>query len=314
MYRDHTVALVIPAHNEEVLITPTLEKVPEVIDKIFVTDDVSTDRTAELILERAKIDPRVNLIRHQVNQGPGGAIISGYKAAIEHDFDLAVVVGGDDQMPLEMVTDLLDPIIDGECDYTKGNRFHHMGPTLAKMPKLRIFANILITAMTKICSGYYKIMDVVDGYTCISKRALTTIDWDRVWPGYGYPMAFLVHMNAYGFKTVDVPRPPIYLEGVRQSQIKGAKYALKVTPMLCKSFFWRIFYRYLYRDFHPLVFFYLLGLILLPMGVVSGVVQIFNQLIGVGVSGPQAVFTAMCVITGANFLLFAMFFDMEAGK
>ena len=314
MYRDRKVALVIPAYNEEILIGPTLDKVPAVIDRVYVVDDRSTDRTPQIVEERGRADGRVTLIRHETNKGPGAGIITGYRRALQDGCDLAVVVGGDDQMPLEVVADFLDPIIDGQCDYTKGNRFHHMGPTLERMPKLRLVGNMLITALTKIASGYYKIMDVVDGYTCISRRAIETVDWDRVWGGYGYPMNFLVHLNAHGFKVRDVPRRPIYLDGVQQSKIKSLNYAIKVSPMLVRAFFWRIFYRFVYRDFHPLAFFYLLGLILLPLGLVTGLVLVVRQLAGVGVSGPQAIFTAMCVIAGLQFLLFAMFFDMEEGK
>ncbi len=314
MYRDRKVALVIPVFNEETLIGPTLEKVPEVVDRIFVVDDCSTDDTRSVVEARAEVDPRIRLIRHEVNQGPGGAIITGYLAAAEKEYDLTVVVGGDDQMPLEVITDFMDPIIDGECDYTKGNRFEHMAPTLADMPKIRLFGNIVITALTKIASGYYKIMDVVDGYTCISLRAIKTIKWHKCWTGYGYPMNFLVHLNAYSFKVRDVGRRPIYLKGVQQSKIKGFRYALKVTPMLVRSFWWRIIFRYIYRDFHPLAFFFLVGSLLLPVGLVGGLILIYKQLTGVGVSGPQAIFASLCIITGLQFLLFAMFFDMEEGK
>ena len=314
MYRDKTVGLVIPAFNEEILIGPTLEKVPDLIDRVFVVDDCSTDDTCSIVEEMALEDPRITLINHQVNKGPGGAIISGYLASAKEKLDLTVVVGGDDQMPLDVVTDLLDPVIDGECDYAKGNRFHHIGPTLEKMPKIRLWANMLITALTKICSGYYKIMDVVDGYTCISRRAIEVVNWEKVWSGYGYPMNFLVHLNAHSFKVKDVPRRPIYLEGVQQSKIKGFSYALKVTPMMIRAFFWRILYRYLYRDFHPLVFFFFMGLGLLPVGLVWGLYLVYKQCIGLGVSGPQAIFSALCIITGLQFLLFAMLFDMEEGQ
>ncbi len=314
MYRDHKVALIIPAYNEETLIGPTLDDVPDLVDRIIVVNDASTDATAEVVRTRAEAEPRLVLLEHERNRGPGGAIITGYRRAAEEGYDLSVVVGGDNQMPLEVMTRFLDPIIDGECDYTKGNRFHHFGPTLEEMPRIRFLGNMIITAMTKISSGYYKIMDVVDGYTCISLRAIKAIRWEKAWPGYGYPMNFLVHLNAHGFKVRDVPRRPIYLEGVQQSKIKGVRYALKVAPMLVRSFLWRLAYRYLYRDFHPLVFFFYFGFILLPAGLIYGLRLIVRQLTGLGVSGPQAIFAALCIITGLQFLLFAMFFDMEEGK
>jgi len=244
MYRDKRIALVIPAYNEEKLITPTLENVPELIDKIFVVNDASTDKLALVVKDRIKKDKRVELISHEINQGPGASIISGYLASSKGGYDVTVVAGGDYQMPLDEVENLLDPIIDGQCDYVKGNRFFVWEKTRRKMPKIRIFGNILITALTKIASGYYKVMDVVDGYTAITKSAIDLIDWKYAWKRYGYPMDFLIRLNAYGLKVKDVPRTPIYLEGERQSQIKGLRYALRVTPMLIKGFFWRMYFKY----------------------------------------------------------------------
>src|SRR5262249_53668720 len=121
MYRDRKIALVAIAHNEERLIVPTLEKVPECVDKVFVVDDASTDQTAELVRERTKADSRVELLAHKTNRGCGAAIITGYLAARAGAYDVTVVVGGDDQMPMEQMTRLLDPIIDGTADYAKGN-------------------------------------------------------------------------------------------------------------------------------------------------------------------------------------------------
>ena len=169
MYRDKKIALVIPAYNEEKLIKPTLENVPDTIDRIYVVDDKSPDNQNEVILKCAEKDLRIHLLRHEINQGPGGAIITGYLESSKDGYDITVVVGGDYQMPLEEVSHFLDPIIDGKVDYTKGNRFllSKLEDTLQKMPKIRLFGNWLITALTKISSGFYKIMDVVDGYTAI---------------------------------------------------------------------------------------------------------------------------------------------------
>ena len=179
------------------------------------------------------------------------------------------------------------------------------------MPKTRLLGNIIITGLTKISSGYYKIMDVVDGYTATTKKVIDLIDWNKAWKGYGYPMDFLIRLNAYGFKVKDVPRSSIYLKGERQSQIKGLRYALKVSPMLLKGFFWRLITKYIYRDFHPLVFFYFAGLVLLPFGVFYGGYLVYQQIVGIGVSGPRAILCALSLIMGLQFLLFAMLFDMQ---
>jgi len=318
VYRDKKIALVIPAYNEEKLIKPTLENVPDTIDRVYVVDDKSPDNQNEVILKCAEKDPRIRLMKHEVNQGPGGAIITGYLEASRDGYDITVVVGGDYQMPLEEVSHFLDPIIDGKVDYTKGNRFllSKLEDTLQKMPKLRLFGNWLITALTKIASGYYKIMDVVDGYTAISKLAIDVIDWKRAWKRYGYPMDFLIRINAYGFKVMDIPRTAVYLPGERQSQIKGFKYAMRVSPMLLRGFFWRLKFRYIFLDFHPLVFFYYLSFVLIPAGLGFGIYLMINKFFfgGEGVTAPRAVLDALMLISGLQFLLFAMLFDMEEGK
>jgi glycosyltransferase involved in cell wall biosynthesis len=314
VYKNKKISLVIPAHNEERLIGPTLEGVPETIDRVYVIDDASQDSTCEVVEKYASIDPRIELIRHEVNKGVGAAIITGYQRSSADGYDIAVVVGGDNQMPLEVVEELLEPVASGEVDYTKGNRFLMPQVGLDGMPWTRFIGNALISIMTKMASGYYKIYDVVDGYTAISKRAIDLIDWGKAWKGYGYPMDFLVRLNAYGLKVKDVPRRAIYLEGERQSQIKGVNYALRVTPMMVRGFFWRLLSKYLIRDFHPLLFFYIFGLLLLPLGVLYGGFLVYQQFTGEGVTGPRSVVCALMIIMGIQFLLFAMLYDMQESE
>ncbi|TAH48538.1 MAG: glycosyltransferase family 2 protein [Chloroflexota bacterium] len=315
MYCEKKIALVIPAYNEERLIGATLEHVPPLIDRIIVVDDASTDNMAAVVRAHMAKDSRVELIRHAENRGPGGGIITGYKRVLEEGGDIVVVCGGDFQMPLEQVTNLLDPLVRGEADYVKGNRFMTRGGAWESvppnMPRTRLFGNMLITILTKIASGYYKIADVVEGFTAISREALEQVNWDRAWQGYGYPMDFMIRLNAHGMRVKDVPRRAIYLPGERQSQIKGLGYALRVSPMLLRGFFWRLWVKYVLWDFHPLVFFYALGMILFPVGLLVGLWLVWLQFSGVGVSGPKAILCALLIITGLQFLLFAMLFDMQ---
>lgn len=315
MYRGKRIALVIPAYNEERLVRPTLESVPDLIDRVIVVDDHSTDSMPEVVRACMERDPRIETIRHEANRGPGAAIISGYGRVLQGGYDIAVVTGGDNQMPLDEVTRLLDPLIDGKADYAKGNRFMQRSASLAliptDMPKTRVIGNMVITILTKIASGYFKVADVVEGFTAITREALERVDWSRAWGGYGYPMDFLIRLNAHGLRVKDVPRRAIYLPGERQSQIKGLRYALRVSPMLVRGFFWRLWTKYMLWDFHPLVFFYLAGMLLLPIGLVFGLYLIWAQWIGAGVSGPRAVLCALLILSGLQFLLFAMLFDMQ---
>lgn len=314
MYREHRISLVIPAYNEEKLIVPTLESVPEIIDRIYVVDDCSSDNMQAAVKNMQEKDSRIEYIRHETNLGVGQGIITGYQKSSEDAFDIAVVVGGDNQMPLEVVDTLLDPIIDREADYVKGNRFMEAGCDLDLMPKTRLIPNAVISMLTKISSGFGDTYDVVDGYTAISKKAIDTINWDLAWKGYGYPMDFLMRINAYGFHLKDVPRRAIYLPGERQSQIKGLQYFIRVSPMLFKNFFWRIFRRYVMRDFHPLVLFYLAGLILFPISLLYSFWLVYKQIAGIGVSGSQAVLAALCMLMGIQFVMFAMIFDLQSSK
>lgn len=319
MYRNKKISLVIPAYREEKLIIPTLESASSHFDKIYVVDDCSpTLEMANVVNKMSEKDPRITLIRHETNQGPGGGIITGYLASSKDGNDIAVVVGGDNQMLLSEVERFLDPIIDSKADYVKGNRFllATLEDTLNKMPRLRLFGNWLITGLTKIASGQYKVMDVVDGYTAISKQAIDTINWNYAWKKYGYPMDFLIRLNAYGFRILDIPRTAIYLPGERQSQIKGFKYAMSVSPMLLRGFFWRLKFKYLYRDFHPLVLFYYLSIPMLFLGIGYGIYMLIDKFFfgGFGVTGARAMFDGLLIISGLQLLLFAMLFDMQEGK
>jgi len=314
MYRGKRISLVIPVYNEQRLIKPTLENVPDCIDKIYVIDDCSTDNTRNVVLECCKNNEKIELISHEKNVGPGGGIITGYLRSSADNYDITVAVGGDYQMPLEVVTDFLDPLIDKKADYAKGNRFLTYSYELKNMPKIRLFANSLISMLTKIASGYYKIFDAVDGYTAITKTAIDLVDWKKAWKGYGYPMNFLILLNIYGLKVIDIPRRAIYLPGERQSQIKGFNYFLKVSPMLLKCFFIRLIEKYILRDFHPLVFMYFMAIILLPCGFIVGLWIIYSKLTGGGVTGATAILSALMIITGFQSLFYAMLFDMKESE
>ena len=318
MYRGKRIALVIPAFNEERLIATTLAQVPVLIDKVILVDDASTDNMPGVVHECMASDSRLEMIRHGTNRGPGAGIITGYKRVLEDGYDIAVVCGGDAQMPLDQMPNLLDPLVDGEADYTKGNRFMARGNSLAtvpgNMPKTRVIPNMAISMLTKIASGYFKVADVVEGFTAINRETLERMDWDRAWQGYGYPMDFLIRLNSLGARVKDVPRRAIYLPGERQSQIKGMKYAVRVSPMLIRGFFRRLWTKYVLWDFHPLVMFYFFGLVLFPVGILFGLFLVWQQFSGHGVSGPRAILSALMISTGLQFLLFAMLFDMEEGK
>lgn len=209
MYRQLRVAVVVPAFNEARKIAATVASIPAFVDEIFVVDDASTDGTGDIAaIERAT---PVQVVRHRQNRGVGGAIATGYKRALAAGADVAVVMAGDGQMDPADLPALLAPIAEGSAEYVKGNRFKH--PEIwSAMPKVRIVGNVLLSAATRVTSGYTHVFDSQCGYTAIHRRALEAIDLDVLWARYGYPNDLLSRLYVAGVRVVDVPVRPIYGE------------------------------------------------------------------------------------------------------
>ena len=306
MYKEHSIGVVIPSHNEENHIKDTIETLPDFIDKIYVVDDGSTDKTAEVV--KMLTDERVHLFQHEVNRGPGAAVVTGYEAALKNEMDVIVKMDGDNQMDPEQLPNLLDPIVEGRADYTKGNRL--LSPEYRKgMSKWRFFGNSILTFLTKIGSGYWQMMDPQNGYTVISRRALERINVDSIYPYYGYLNDILVRLNIYGYRVMDIVMPARY--GTERSSIKYSKYIVKVSLMLLRNFFWRLKMKYIVFSFHPLILFYMLGIVLTPIGIFGGLFALYYKYV---IGGPlfiRGVLSLLLFIIGVQFLLFAMLFDMQ---
>lgn len=208
MFRELRIAVVIPAFNEAAKIAATVASVPAFVDDIYVIDDASTDDTA---LRAQRYGRPVEVIRHVDNRGVGAAIATGYRRVLQTDADIAVVMAGDGQMDPGDLPALLAPIAETRADYVKGNRFKHPDVWTA-MPKSRIVGNVLLSAATRVTSGYHHVFDSQCGYTAIHRRALTAIDLDVLWARYGYPNDLLSRLYVAGVRVVDVPVRPIYGE------------------------------------------------------------------------------------------------------
>src|ERR1043165_5221620 len=212
VYRELRVAVVVPAFNERHKIVETVATIPAFVDHVLVIDDASHDDTAgqaELAAVRRAEPARVEVIRHTANRGVGGAITTGYRRALATGVDVAVVMAGDGQMDPADLTVLLAPIADGAADYVKGNRFLH--PAIwSTMPPSRIFGNVVLSAATRVTSGYRHVFDSQCGYTAVHRRALAAIDLEALFPRYGYPNDLLSRLHVAGMRVVDVPVRPIY--------------------------------------------------------------------------------------------------------
>jgi len=312
MYQGKTVAVVVPAYNEEKLIGKVLKTVPTFVDHLVVVDDASKDRTADLVREYQKDDSRVVFLQLKKNQGVGGAIVAGYKWARDHEIEISVVMAGDAQMDPHDLPRLLDPIVNGETDYSKGNRLF-TGKAWRIIPKTRYLGNAVLSFLTKIASGYWHIADSQSGYTAVTLRVLQTLDLDGIYKRYGMPNDLLVKLNLYQFRVRDIPINPIYGVGER-SYMKIYKVIFTLSFLLFRLFYWRLKEKYIIRDFHPLVLFYLLGFFLTPIGIVFGGYLLIYRLFVGTVAATSALFAAFFTISGLQSLFFAMWFDMEYNK
>lgn len=347
MYRDHSIGVVIPAYNEATFIGDVITNMPEYVDTMYVIDDCSTDDTWDEILmaaqadrvgksqeveqrtvsdqavadggssmlsQRAVIDEsigRVVPIQHRENLGAGGAIKTGYLAALADEIDIVSTVDGDGQIDLSQLPKLLDPIVEDKADYAKGNRLLYK-EFRAEMPAFRLFGNSILTFMTKIASGYWKTMDPQNGYTAISHYALDNVGIGGMYEYYGYCNDILVKLNAKGMRVADVAMPAVY--GEEESSINYSTYIRKVSWMLLRNFLWRLKVKYLVLDFHPLALFYVFGVGAVGLGALSGLWSLYTKFAVGEQLFVQASLSLMLFLIGSLFIMFAMLFDMQASR
>jgi glycosyltransferase involved in cell wall biosynthesis len=303
-----SVAVVVPAYDEEKLLPETLAGIPEFVDRIYVVDDASRDGTAEA----AESNERVQLIRHDENRGVGAAIVTGYQHAIADRVDVTCVMAADNQMAPEDLEPIARPVVSGDADYAKANRLVS-GEAWQLIPHARYLGNAMLSLLTKIASGYWHVADSQSGFTAVSLATLQRLDLDRVYPRYGFPNDLLVHLNVVEARVRDVPSRPVYNVGER-SGIRYSRVIPAISWLLFKAFWWRLWQKYVIRDFHPLVFFYVFGIAMFLAGLGLGVAEVVLRILGNPIPPATVVLVALLLLFGSQFTLFAMWFDLERNK
>ena len=312
MLEGKKIGVVVPAFNEGVLIRRVLETMPSFVDRIIVVDDDSRDSTAKEVQGCQERDPRVSLIRHHQNQGVGKAIVTGYQRALEEGLDVVAVMAGDGQMHPEDLPKIVTPVVRGEVDYAKGNRLFR-GESWRSIPHLRYLGNAILSLLTKMASGYWHIADSQCGYAAVSRAALGTLPLEKIYARYGMPNDLLIKLNMQNLRVRDVSVRPLYGVGER-SGIRYWQVIPRISLLLMKGFFSRLFYKYVILDFHPLIFFYLLGLLTFPFGFLFGCYLFWYRLFVGPVATTSALFAVFLVVSGLQSLFFAMWFDMEYNR
>ncbi len=263
----------------------------------------------KVINEKPEYD-RVILIDHIENGGVGAAIATGYKWCKDHDIDCTAVMAGDGQMDPDELESICMPVVEDGIDYVKGNRLIHRSSWFV-IPKTRYFGNSILSILTKIASGYWHVSDTQTGYTAISKDAINAIKLYDIFKRYGMPNDMLVKLNIAFCTLKEIEIKPVYNVG-EQSKMKVTKVILPIMWLLCKSFFKRMWIKYLFRDFHPLFLLYHLGIFLF-LAAIPFFIDILANAFQIGEATPfqTMIIFIFLIISGSQSLFFAMWMDIQ---
>jgi glycosyltransferase involved in cell wall biosynthesis len=309
LYRDMCIAVVVPAHNEELLVGTVVATAPAFVDHVIVVDDASSDSTSTAAKEVG--DPRLEVHRLPENQGVGGAIVFGHKRALELGCDVSVVMAGDAQMDPAYLTQLLDPIADGEAGFTKANRFYAEG-SFEGMPRHRVVGNIGLSFLTKAASGYWGLFDPQNGYTAIHRTALERLQLDRLAKRYEFENDLLIKLNVLRVPARDVPIPAVY--GAEVSGLKVGRVAPRLLVMLWRGFWHRMWWKYVLQSFSAVALMFFTGLFLVAIGIGFSIFTVVNTL-GPPIASPGTVLLAVApLLSGLHFLVSALQLDIQEGS
>ncbi|MDA7963939.1 glycosyltransferase family 2 protein [Ruegeria sp.] len=303
------IAVVIPCFKVTRHIEDVIARIGPEVEFIFAVDDACPDGSGDHI-EKTTKDPRVKVLRHTSNTGVGGAVITGYRAALEAGAEILVKVDGDGQMAPELLPQFVQPIEVGEADYAKGNRFYS-GSAVSDMPRVRLFGNAFLSFITKLSSGYWSIFDPTNGYTAIHSRALASIDLDKVAQRYFFESDMLIRLGDLRAVVVDIPMRAVYADevsGLRIGKVVGDFLWRHITATLK-----RVIYMYFLRDFSLASLNLLFGLILLTFGVIFGAVAWSESIItGVPAATGTVMLSALPIVLGFQMLLFFASYDIAS--
>ncbi len=354
MLKNKTIAVVVPAFNEETQIGRVIETMPDFVDRIIIVNDCSSDDTSGVVkkyfgklpeasLPKVKtlekgfynkadhllaemnqneiqwfapaevVNPaegeKIVLINLTKNAGVGAAIARGYKWAKDNQIDCTAVMAGDGQMDPAELESICMPVINENIDYVKGNRLSHKSAAFY-IPRKRFLGNSILSILTKIASGYWSVSDTQTGYTAISLNALESLRLYDIYPRYGMPNDLLVKLNIASCSLKEVDIKPVYNVG-EQSKLRVRKVVFPIIWLLVRSFFKRLWIKYLFKDFHPLFILYHFAFLLLILSIPYGIKILRLIIAGMEVNPLTALAFMFLFISGFQSLLFAMWMDIQ---
>lgn len=301
-------AVVIPCYQVKEHILQTLSGIPDLIDLIICVDDACPEGSGSLV-ERTATDPRIQVLRHDHNMGVGGAMVTGYRRALEVGAQIVIKMDGDGQMDPALLPRIVQPILERQADYVKGNRFFVL-EDLAQMPRHRVIGNAILSFMSKFSSGYWQVFDPTNGYTAIHHTALSLIPLHKLHRGYFFESDLLFRLSTIRGVVTDMPHRALY--GSERSGISLLAAVPTFALKHLRNFLTRIFYNYYLRDFQLASLEWLLGPVLILFGLIFGTYQWIDHIQQqIEASAGTVMLSGLPLIVGLQMLLSAIGFDVD---
>lgn len=304
------IAAVIPAFNVGRGIDGVLREMPPLVDTVIVVDDGSVDETTATVERWAKVDPRISLIRHERNRGVGAAMVTGFRKALELDAVVVVKIDGDGQMPLTLLPNLIEPLLRGEADYVKGNRFRDF-QAIRKMPPLRRFGNVVLGFLAKAATGYWSSFDPTNGFVAIRADVLSQLPLHRIDPTYFFEISMLSHLYLIGAVVKEEPMAARY-DG-EPSSLSIPRVLVGFPGRLLASAVRRIFLKNFVYDFSLASLQLAAGLPLLLAGLIYGGYHwLWYATHRIAAPTGTVVLAALMILLGFQLLLSAITLDLQS--
>jgi glycosyltransferase involved in cell wall biosynthesis len=309
-FRKYNIAIVIPSYRVEGGIQAVLMDMPCYAKHIIVVDDASPDATLEAVKVIAKKDRRISLLRHDKNQGVGGAMRTGFHKALELGAQIVVKVDGDGQMDLDHLPEMLIPLIEGRADYSKGNRFHDF-QALQQMPLIRRVGNMGLSFLTKAATGYWNIFDPTNGFIAIRANVLAQLPLDRIDRTFFFETSMLANLYMIGAVIRDVPMPARY--GGETSNLSVRRTLFEFPLKLLQTFLRRLVVKYMILDFSMASIYLITGLPLLLFGLIFGSVKWMEySMRDIPAPTGTVMLPTLSVLLGIQFLIAAIEIDLRS--
>lgn len=305
-----TVAVVIPAYRVEKQIGWVLDNIPDFVSTVIVVNDASPDNAQMVIEERAQKDTRIVPLRHEKNQGVGGAMLTGFREALRREVEIVVKVDGDGQMDPADILTLIQPLLEGEADFCKGNRFQDL-KALRQMPKIRLMGNVAASLLAKTATGYWNMFDPANGFFALRAFVLRRLDFNAIARDYLFETSLLSELYHIRAVVRDVSIPARYAD--ENSSISYSRMVIQYPSALLGYAFKRIGLHYFVYDFNLATVYVLLGLPLLLFGVIFGAVK-WIHFAGIQLPAPTGtvVLASLSILIGIHLLTQAVSYDLQA--